>query len=1172
MAMKDPNDEQRIGESNSATQFSLTSSENAGVSLSTASTPPPLSPDLTPQQWSLAEELARLDPQLAGLYRTGLELLPRIGEPGIGYMVAHAGRELSRGVIGLLAGTDATLPDDKSAEIPDNERNRGAIGAILQLAPGHSLVTKWFRIHATFVGSVHFRHPAPSTRSLREAFLGLSELLFGRIGPYFATHAQLDVFLLTDSPNDADVERIRPMLSRPVQRRYFFSSLTHPSWLAPLAAAGMFANPPEMLDAGGGAWQLMPWPEGEYLVRMAPYESAVVTDILLRVPPTLKNPAVWDVVARAATVVPAEQAKRLTGSLESGLKTPLPKWFSSHVIPVVRKLAEAQHGEAFRLAACLLWLSKPPAEGAATSADMPVSRRGSEWVLTRLESYELGQFIKEAVPALEAFKPGETLELLAKTLDRATWLVGKAASTGTTYHGSSTYWCQRLDAVRPDNDVRAQLAVALAGAATRAASVSEEVALQVLDVIGKYGHEIFQRIKIAVLTSAGQVARAPLNDLIADPRVLNSPPSRREYAALLRAQFANASAHAQQLFAYALRRGPEPERVKASLDARDVEPTDEGVGEIVADWQRQRLLWFHDQIPELLLPLAERLGVERKKTTEEERALNEEGFYVGGGTWEGDPSLIPDEQLATTAPDTIISYLETSRPDAANAGEGSTVRGIAQTLSKYASARPEAAEAVADRLMTSAAIPGYVSALLGGFKEAIGKGHAVPWPKALELASFAVKRADEVGREANGTHAAMEWGWAAGAAARLIEQGCSGNHIPDSESDTVWRILGDAFASDSTWEQSDESEDFKTFYSVLSAGLNTLSGHFVEALIDAALWEYRRAHLGEEGKVVMETSAVTHRLILLLEEILGRRGRSGLAAQAMLGHYVPYMLLVARAWTLESAERLFGGGAASPKTSPIWGAYITRSDFYNNVFQDLRPWYVVAAKAANTEEGADSQDREWSPARRLVVHVLIAVLRGLAAVGNPDGLVEATFSSTNVDDRAHAYWEIYRGWSDSEGHVDPEFVVRLVRFWEWRLDELEASDDLHTREEEAAGLRWLLATPHIPAADAVRLGKRTMELVGNEIEDRGVILWDRLAELAESDAAGTYEIAEQVIYKVLAQDYPYLPFDKVSPTLGRALKFGDSQIVKRAERLIHTLGDRGFFDYGKLLGGGDAPE
>jgi hypothetical protein len=1170
--MKDPNDEHKTGESDFANQHSPASSENPEMPLSTAGAAPPLLPDLSPQQWALAEELARLDPQLVGLYRAGLELLLRLDEPGISYMVAHAGRELSRGVISLLAETDATLPDDTTTEIPDNERNRGAIGAILQLAPGHSLVTKWFRIHTTFVRFVHFRQPGLAAGDLREAFLGLSELLFGRIGPYFATQEQLDALLLIDSPDEAEVERVRHMLLRPVQRRYFFSSLMRPGWLAPLAASGLFANPPEVRDAGNGTWHLMPWPEGEYLVRMASHEPEIVTNILLRVPSTLKNPAVWDVVARAAAAMPAEFAKRLTGSMESGLKTPLSKIFSFHVIPVVRKLAEAQRSEAFSLAVCLLWLNRPLDEEAATSTDKILSRRDTEWVLTRLESYALGQFIKEAVPALEAFKPDDTLELLSKTLNRATWLVEQATGTGTTYLRGSTYWCRRLDHVRHDNDVRAQLAVALAGVATQAASVSEERALQVLAIIGKYEHEIFQRIRIAVLTSAGQVTREPLDDLISNSQILDSPPSRREYAALLRAQFDNASPRAQHLFTYALKRGPEPERVKASLAVRNGDPADEGVSEIVAAWQRQRLLWFHDQIPELLLPIAEQLGVEQGKTSEEERALNEEGFYVRDGGWEDDPSAIPDEQLATIPPDTIISYLESSPTAATVEGQGPTVRGLAQTLSKYASARPDAAEAVANKLIAPTAIPSYVSALLGGFNEALEKGHAIPWPKALELASFAVKRADEVEREAVGSDTAREWGWASGAAARLIEKGCSENYIPDSESDAVWRILGDAFASASTWARSDESEDFKTFYSVLSAALNTLSGRFVKALIDAALWEYRRAHPGEDGKVVREASAVTQRLVPLLERILNHGGHAGLAAHAMLGHYIPYVLLMARAWTLEFAGRLFEGGAASPKTRPIWGAYITRSVLYSNVFQDLRPWYVVAADAASAEEGADSQDREWSPSRRLVVHVLTAVLRGLAAVGDADGLVETTFSNTNISDRVHAYWEIYRVCSDNDGKGDQDFMVRLVRFWEWRLDQLEAADNQHARAEEASGLRWLLATPHIPAVDAVRLGKRTIELIGDETEDRGVILWDRLAELSESDARGTYEIAEMGIHKTLSHDYPYLPFDRVAPALKRALKSGDDQIIKRAERLIHTLGDRGFFDFGKLLSRDDASE
>lgn len=187
--------------------------------------------ELSPEQWVTAEELSRLDPQLAGFYRLGLELRHRAGEPGVSYMIAHAGRELSRGVISLLAGTDVALQGDTTSEIPDNEKNRGAISTILQLPPGHPLVTKWFQLPSTLVGSVHFRQTGPPAENVRKAFLRLSELLFGRIGPYFATQAQLDAFLLIDSPDETIVDQVRPMLARLVQRNYFFGNLARTGWL-----------------------------------------------------------------------------------------------------------------------------------------------------------------------------------------------------------------------------------------------------------------------------------------------------------------------------------------------------------------------------------------------------------------------------------------------------------------------------------------------------------------------------------------------------------------------------------------------------------------------------------------------------------------------------------------------------------------------------------------------------------------------------------------------------------------------------------------------------------------------------------------------------------------------------------------------------------------------------
>lgn len=297
----------------------------------------------------------------------------------------------------------------------------------------------------------------------------------------------------------------------------------------------------------------------------------------------------------------------------------------------MRKLAEARQESSFRLAACLLWLNEPPEPEVQEMPSASLrSRRGSDWVLKRLESYTLEQFLKEVVTAMESFKPDETLALLAKTLDRAAWLVEKVEGTATNYLRASTSWCQYQDHVGSTDDVRAQLAVSLTGVATRIASAGEDEAARVFEALGKCEREVFQRVKIVILTVAGQFAQVPLDEIITDHRLLDSSPSPREYASLLRAQFNNASPRAQRIFSYALERSPEPEKVNNVLTNREVEPTEDGVREIVADWQRRKLRWFHDQIPELLLPLANKVGVEPRKPAEEERALNEEVFISAG--------------------------------------------------------------------------------------------------------------------------------------------------------------------------------------------------------------------------------------------------------------------------------------------------------------------------------------------------------------------------------------------------------------------------------------------------------------------------------------------------------------------------------------------------------------
>src|SRR5437899_14614 len=144
-------------------------------------------PSLAGRDRDTAAELARFHPDLAGLFRLGHELMSRLGEPGAMFLLGHVGRELANAVERYLAGEDARGgPARESEQGASKETNRTRIGAVLGLAPEHSLVSTWFRVKQVFVGSCHYG-ATPAQDELRTAFRDFSDLLFGRLGPYFAT-------------------------------------------------------------------------------------------------------------------------------------------------------------------------------------------------------------------------------------------------------------------------------------------------------------------------------------------------------------------------------------------------------------------------------------------------------------------------------------------------------------------------------------------------------------------------------------------------------------------------------------------------------------------------------------------------------------------------------------------------------------------------------------------------------------------------------------------------------------------------------------------------------------------------------------------------------------------------------------------------------------------------
>src|SRR5262249_48736420 len=159
----------------------------------------------------LAEQLRRLDPALEGLYREGVGLSKRYGAPGVAYLLAHAGRELSRGVVRALSEGKASLDESPTR---NDQRNRTTIATVVELPPNDVVVTGWFRAHVTFADNCHYQPRQEPADVVAAAFERLEGIVFAVLAPYFHAKPELDRLLKVEHPSSEDLESLKAILAR----------------------------------------------------------------------------------------------------------------------------------------------------------------------------------------------------------------------------------------------------------------------------------------------------------------------------------------------------------------------------------------------------------------------------------------------------------------------------------------------------------------------------------------------------------------------------------------------------------------------------------------------------------------------------------------------------------------------------------------------------------------------------------------------------------------------------------------------------------------------------------------------------------------------------------------------------------------------------------------------
>ena len=1074
----------------------------------------------SPAQERVATELRRLDPTLEGLLLEGLRLSPRFAAPGVAYLLAHVGRELSRGVIRTLSEDRVTLgvPREGDDGARDNEKNRTTIAGVLELSPNEAVVTDWHRAHITFADNCHYQRAPARPEEIVEAFDHLGRLLFAVLAPYFEAKPELDRLLTVERPSAADLAGLKVILARRALRQRFFRDVSLPGWIPPLHEWGVLANPPDRQTNEDGSWQALQWVPGQYLLRVANSMPDAVTQIFEEIPSTNTNPSVWGIVARAALVLPLPHVRRLVRLIRRAINRAPHSVFGHDLIRLLVHAAELKIPEAFRLADTVL------------AIDTSEQGRPRDRWLRHLEAYRIDDVFERVIPSLAAIDSGQTLDLLFKKLRATAQVVDQRTES---YPGSSRSWCPHLDRADLHDRFPAKLARSVYEQA-KLATIDESSADPVCGLLAAEPHEIFNRILIRLLADVGDRAPAYLDRFLVSDAALEPPFRPSEVAATLRERFSSASELARRLFVYAIERGPGLDDIAWQL--RQGRPSEEWDHDIdiaarIAEWQRTRLLWFQDRLPEELRPLADRLGVTPRVLSVQEQALAEDGFCVtsGFGPLRSDVSPRTLDELRAMGTDRLLAFLQEWRAPAPSTPFGANepnVDGLAGVLTELVFRESAIMERLVEQAATVELNPAYLQAILKGAAKKIGANEPISWPSTLRLASSVLAGArDAVDNLPTIDRATQPWVWAAREALDIVKNATRTNKLSESDSEAAWAVIdaainvGRRFDGETTIESADD---------LISAAVNRFSGEAVHALVEVAL-AGRRLQKDAGGYTPSD------QLISLLDEVVATGAAPALAE---LGRYLPWVFSFAEGWVRRSVIELTDGrDLMNSVACPLWTGYLLGPQFHAPLFSALRG--VHRAAAVQADPGAEQKPRR-SMTEHLAQHAMLAMLHGLVHGGDEDQLISTTLDRVPVQDRRQSYWLIYRELSDVLNADADVIIPRVLDFWNWRircLESLEPTDAV--RESEAVGLTWLILASRLPADQALPLAQRTVALSDGKVAlDTG--LWNRAIEFSTVDPVVTFQFARPIVLAALRSDFADLPVSDVGVVLRAALSSGST--------------------------------
>lgn len=958
------------------------------------------------------------------------------------------------------------------------------------------------------------------------------------------------------APTDELVTRALTRLGDLQHRRVFYERLENPLWIEPLDKRGALAPEPGTITGRGF---VQPWPQGDYLQRMAPLSPGTVAKVLARFL-TDESPVVRSVILKAAAQMDGDTAATIVKGIVGFIRD-FNYFDHQEQLRLVENLVTAGRTKEARSLVKAVYEPRADSDGAGGTR-----RRGGN--LVALDDYWYARTLPRVAQLLAAAEP-DFLKSLSHWL-KTVQTLREYSKDDPHYDGSESY----RPSIRPHeqnwghDEVAEALVDVLRELAREQLAHGTDVNL-VAARVQAGGRPIHRRILLDAI--AWQVEQAPdgwaqvkdLAELLLGDRHDFEGSCRHEMILLARACLPLLSASALGGFTDMVMTGPtrSDEELAERLGRWNGPVPDSSKGEAAEetpsaasadDVARYRERWRYRQLAALgEASLSGALNEELQRLSAELGPIEHPEFdsWHGSG-WVGPTSPATSEELAEMHDEDLLVLLQTWRAEPGQHWAPS-VEGLARSVEDAVAADPGRFGSLLPRF---AGLPiSYTRSALRGIERALEAGESFDWLPVLLTCREVVSHQDVDDAVPDVEDDDRTWAWAK----RQV-----GSLLGGAARETTWTseeraIVIDTLAQLSTHpDPAADGEERGTGMDSLTQSLNTVRPTAVRALLRLLLGDLAQAE--------------RTRIEALLDQHTGPEADSALAVAATFGEALGALVSnkASAPWTASRLDRLLGPLDQGPSSErdlaywdTVWSIFLSRYIPHSALLEPLRAYF---ARAIATVESGREPTEGWRQQRNqsaaLGDFLVALVARGSLAVD--DALVEGFFAAASPALRGevlgHLGWQLFRA-----EDLSPEVLSRSQAL-------LEARASLST--DEASELDDFTWWARIRQADPGWWLPLLVQASRSITFDSRGLLGEVLAEPAAAHPQLTLLALTQLL--ALRGDDSWKAYDLLEHApriLATVLDSGLEEVQQDGQDLVDRLGREGYLDLADRIAEHRAP-